>query len=229
AGGSESRPYYSFFIKEKKMTKSRYISMGLATLLVTAIGCTHDPKPNVPSNDRDTATLVYDSLHPDPAHTATTTTTVTTTPGTSATVTTTTSIKADPKVDAILTEMKARREPNGITIGIPETVLFKSGDAQLLPGARATLEKIRDVAVHYGTAPIAVNGYTDNQGKPEDNLALSEKRAMAVKDYLVNTLKASGATLSARGYGEASPVAPNTTPEGRQQNRRVEVFIQAAG
>jgi outer membrane protein OmpA-like peptidoglycan-associated protein len=81
--------------------------------------------------------------------------------------------------------------------------------------------------MHYGSVPIAVNGYTDNQGKPEDNLALSEKRAMAVKDYLVNTLKVSSTSLSAKGFGEANPVAQNTTPDGRQQNRRVEIFIKS--
>ena len=71
---------------------------------------------------------------------------------------------------------------------------------------------------------IEVGGHTDNVGAPADNLALSEARARAVVDYLVS-LGIDRSRVSARGYGEAKPVAPTRGDEGRQMNRRVEFTI----
>ena len=64
-----------------------------------------------------------------------------------------------------------------------------------------------------------MGGHTDNVGKDEDNLILSERRAKAVYDYLI-LRGVDPARLTYRGYGESQPIAPNDTPEGRAQNRR---------
>ena len=69
-----------------------------------------------------------------------------------------------------------------------------------------------------------ISGHTDNVGKDADNLKLSQERAEAVKAYLVKKgIKAS--RIVAKGYGATRPVAENTTPEGRQKNRRTELLI----
>ena len=75
---------------------------------------------------------------------------------------------------------------------------------------------------------IQINGYTDNVGKPADNLLLSENRAKSV----VNYLKAKGIDpkrLSFKGYGETQPVSPNTTESGRALNRRTELKVLKTG
>ncbi len=74
-----------------------------------------------------------------------------------------------------------------------------------------------------------IEGYTDNVGSAKSNLALSQRRANAVRDYIVKNFKIDRKRLSAKGYGEEKPVADNATAEGRAQNRRIEaVFEEAA-
>lgn len=71
---------------------------------------------------------------------------------------------------------------------------------------------------------ISVEGHTDNVGKPENNLKLSAKRAQAVKNYLIKKGIAES-RISAQGFGDSKPLAPNTTPQGRAKNRRVELHL----
>ena len=73
---------------------------------------------------------------------------------------------------------------------------------------------------------LTIEGHTDNVGKPESNQALSEKRAAAVRQYLVDNYQIDGARLQAKGLGQTKPVGGNDTAEGRQQNRRVELVKQ---
>jgi outer membrane protein OmpA-like peptidoglycan-associated protein len=78
----------------------------------------------------------------------------------------------------------------------------------------------------YADTNIEIFGYTDNTGKPEYNLSLSQKRSESVRDYLVSKgLKTSRFKTS--GLGIVDPIATNDTPEGRSQNRRVEFAITA--
>jgi len=70
---------------------------------------------------------------------------------------------------------------------------------------------------------LEVQGHTDNVGAAAANLKLSQDRAAAVKDYLVTTGGIAAARLTTAGFGDTKPVAPNTTDEGRAQNRRVEL------
>ena len=96
---------------------------------------------------------------------------------------------------------------------------FSSGSARLGWKARAQLD---DLAARLRSLPLhlEVQGHTDNVGKPELNQALSQRRAEAVARYLIRRGVAPEA-LEPRGYGDTQPVADNTTPEGRAQNRRV--------
>jgi outer membrane protein OmpA-like peptidoglycan-associated protein len=106
-------------------------------------------------------------------------------------------------------------------------VLFATGKADLGSDAKIALAKLSGIVLNYPTLKLAVGGYTDSTGGADLNQALSEKRANAVLDYLVSQGVDSGA-LSAQGYGMSNPVADNSTPQGRQQNRRVEIVVSGS-
>jgi len=103
-------------------------------------------------------------------------------------------------------------------------VLFKTGSFELLPGARERLAKISGIVLAYPSLHLQVEGHTDSVGSDEYNQQLSQKRAGAVRDYLVQQ-GISESAIEARGFGKTDPVASNETAEGRQQNRRVEMVI----
>ena len=103
-------------------------------------------------------------------------------------------------------------------------VLFKTGSFELLPGARERLAKVSGIVLAYPTLHLEVEGHTDSVGSDEYNQTLSEHRADAVRDYLVQQ-GITGSSIVARGLGKTEPVATNETPEGRQQNRRVEIVL----
>jgi len=103
-------------------------------------------------------------------------------------------------------------------------VLFKSGSFELLPGARERLAKISGIVLAYPTLHLQVEGHTDSVGSDEYNQELSEHRAEAVRDYLVQQ-GISADSIGARGLGKTEPIASNETAEGRQQNRRVELVL----
>lgn len=103
-------------------------------------------------------------------------------------------------------------------------VLFKTGSFELLPGARERLAKVSGIVLAYPSLHLQVEGHTDSVGSDDYNQQLSEKRAGAVRDYLVEQGISTGA-IEARGFGKTQPIASNDTPEGRQQNRRVELIL----
>jgi len=103
-------------------------------------------------------------------------------------------------------------------------VLFKTGSYELLAGARERLAKISGLVLAYPGLHLDVEGHTDSVGGDEYNMLLSQHRAEAVRDYLVQQ-GVPQSTVAARGLGKAGPVATNDTPEGRQQNRRVELVL----
>lgn len=119
------------------------------------------------------------------------------------------------------------RVGEGIHLTLNENaVRFDTNKSSLTPQAQANLDKLIPVFKEYGDTNIEIFGYTDSSGKPEYNLTLSQKRAEAVKTYLIakglvaNRFKTSG-------FGIADPIATNDTPEGKAQNRRVEFAITA--
>ena len=103
-------------------------------------------------------------------------------------------------------------------------VLFDTGKADLRPQAREALAKLSGIVLNYPTLRLAIEGYTDSTGTAEFNQTLSEKRAAAVRDYLL-AQGLSADSLTAQGFGENNAVADNTTTEGRQRNRRVEIVV----
>ena len=105
-----------------------------------------------------------------------------------------------------------------------EAILFNINRVNFKPGVTQQLDGMIGVMNEFSTSEFDINGYTDNTGTAAYNLMLSEKRANAVKDYLVkNGVEAS--RLSAKGYGEENPVESNRTRAGRAKNRRVEVKV----
>jgi outer membrane protein OmpA-like peptidoglycan-associated protein len=103
-------------------------------------------------------------------------------------------------------------------------VLFRSGSFELLPGARERLAKVSGIVLAYPSLHVAIEGHTDSVGSDDYNQQLSERRAQAVRDYFVQQ-GISSTNVEAHGYGKTEPIATNDTPEGRQQNRRVELIL----
>ena len=113
--------------------------------------------------------------------------------------------------------------PRGLVVDMGD-VLFDTGKSDLRPEAREDLAKLSGIVLNYPSLRLTIEGHTDNTGNAEINQTLSEQRANAVRDYLVNQGLAAG-SLSAQGLGMNNPVADNGTAEGRQKNRRVEIIV----
>ncbi len=110
-------------------------------------------------------------------------------------------------------------------IEIQQKVFFETGKATILPRSYDLLDQVASVMIaNPQIAKIAVEGHTDDVGADEGNLQLSQARAEAVRDYLVQA-GISPERLSAKGYGETRPVLPNTSDRNRSFNRRVEFNI----
>ncbi|MGZ5443054.1 MAG: OmpA family protein [Thermoanaerobaculia bacterium] len=118
---------------------------------------------------------------------------------------------------------ETRTSERGFIVTLPG-LFFDTGKSALKAGARNALGKIADQLRANADVRIAIEGHTDSVGSDALNQALSEKRAAAVRDYLVSRgLPADRMTMT--GLGETAPVATNDTAAGRQQNRRVELII----
>jgi outer membrane protein OmpA-like peptidoglycan-associated protein len=126
-------------------------------------------------------------------------------------------------LEQLNTILATRDSARGLVANMSD-VLFKSGSFELLPGARERLAKISGIVLAYPSLHLQVEGHTDSVGSDEYNQELSAYRADAVRDYLVQQGIAAG-QIAARGLGKTQPIASNDTPEGRQQNRRVELVL----
>lgn len=102
-------------------------------------------------------------------------------------------------------------------------ILFATGSARIRPESTPTLKEIGEMMQQHADLRITIEGHTDSVGDDDANQTLSEQRAEAVRQYLVETFGIDVARMQWAGYGESNPVASNDTPEGRQQNRRVEL------
>ncbi len=103
-------------------------------------------------------------------------------------------------------------------------VNFETNSDRLLPGADSVLRDAAATLRKYPDLVVEVAGHTDSVGGADYNQGLSERRAYTVRDYLINA-GADENNLSAKGYGEAAPIADNETADGRAKNRRVELRI----
>jgi outer membrane protein OmpA-like peptidoglycan-associated protein len=102
-------------------------------------------------------------------------------------------------------------------------IYFDSGSDRVRPESSPTLKEIAQMLTEHPDLAITIEGHTDNIGSAQANQELSNKRAAAVKQALVSTYSIDAARLTSTGFGDTKPVAKNDTPEGRQQNRRVEL------
>jgi chemotaxis protein MotB len=133
-------------------------------------------------------------------------------------------------------QMQITRLQNAIKVTVNDELLFPSGDWEMPVEAQQTIGKIVPILAPMQQTKIMVNGYTDNvpigpglvREGITSNQMLSQRRADNVMQFMIaQGVKPS--LVSARGFGEADPVASNDTPQGRAQNRRVELTVAGSG
>ncbi len=126
------------------------------------------------------------------------------------------------------TGVQVVREGNDLRLIMPGNITFATDSADISPQFYSTLNAVATVLKEFPETLIQVTGHTDSTGSAEYNLQLSQKRAQSVAQYLVAQGVAPNRVM-ARGMGESMPIASNDTPEGRAQNRRVEIRIHPTG
>jgi outer membrane protein OmpA-like peptidoglycan-associated protein len=100
-------------------------------------------------------------------------------------------------------------------------IVFKTGSAEILPASEPILEDAYTTLRDNPEIYVEIHGYTDNTGKLDKNMTLSQNRAESVKQWLI-AKGISDTRMATKGFGPENPVADDATPEGRQQNRRIE-------
>jgi outer membrane protein OmpA-like peptidoglycan-associated protein len=120
---------------------------------------------------------------------------------------------------------EVKEDERGMIVTLSGSVLFRSGEAILMPGAESKLSQVYDALSTMDPRNLVVEGHTDSQGSDQYNLGLAKLRADTVRSYLVTKGYPSGLVQSL-GVGEGRPIADNATAEGRANNRRVEIVIQ---
>lgn len=127
------------------------------------------------------------------------------------------------EIEKELAALNARKTERGLVITLGD-VLFGVNQAELKPGSERNVQKIADFLQEYPERKALIEGFTDSTGSESYNQMLSERRAQAVRMFLIEQ-GVSSDRVAARGYGESNPVASNATPATRQLNRRVEIVI----
>ena len=122
-----------------------------------------------------------------------------------------------------LENLQLRQTESGVVVTLGD-VLFASGEVQLVEGGQSSLEEVVDLLQTEPDKKIRVEGHTDSRGDAEANLELSEQRAQAVREALIN-LGVAADRVTALGMGEDFPIASNEDEAGRAQNRRVDVIL----
>ena len=112
-----------------------------------------------------------------------------------------------------------------LVVNMPQDVLFATDSAALRPDLSRDVQAVAQSLLRYPNSTIQVIGHTDNSGTAAYNQDLSQRRASAVSNVLVGTGVPAG-RVQTIGRGEDQPIASNLTPEGRAQNRRVEIIIR---
>jgi outer membrane protein OmpA-like peptidoglycan-associated protein len=122
-----------------------------------------------------------------------------------------------------------KEEPRGVVITLSGAVLFPSGERELSPVARRSLDQVAHALQQQpSTTTFQVEGYTDDSGSPKQNEDLAQERAKAVADHLVEQ-GIDSSRIQVVSHGEHDPIANNDTPEGRATNRRVEIIVEQEG
>lgn len=104
-------------------------------------------------------------------------------------------------------------------------IFFDMNSDKIQAKSFPSLNEVADLLKQHQELKMDINGYTDNIGAPAYNKVLSQKRAEAVRNYLISK-GVSAESLHATGFGQESPIAPNTTPAGKAKNRRVELILE---
>ncbi len=122
------------------------------------------------------------------------------------------------------TGVSVTRMGDRIVLNMPSNVTFATDQDQVIPPFYRTLDSVAIVLNKFNKTLIDVNGHTDSTGSLAHNQGLSERRAASVANYLASR-GVDQRRMSTLGFGPSQPVASNATPDGRAQNRRVEVLI----
>lgn len=120
--------------------------------------------------------------------------------------------------------VQVRREGNNLYLVMPGNITFASGRSEIRADFYEVLNSVALVLKEFNKTAIKVSGHTDSTGSDSLNQTLSEQRANSVRSYLI-TQNVSAGRVQAYGYGPRYPVASNSTDEGRQANRRVELEL----
>lgn len=123
------------------------------------------------------------------------------------------------------TGVSVARDGDNIILNMPSNITFQTDSAALNPEFLDVLNGVSTVLDEYKKTLVVVSGHTDSTGSDEYNQQLSERRAASVARYLDNE-GVSTERMVVIGYGETRPVASNDTPQGRAQNRRVELTLE---
>ena len=148
--------------------------------------------------------------------------------------------KAKKEAEAVQNaQVESVTDANGlqaVKVTFDSGILFQSGKSVLSSTAKTSLAQFATVLKSNADCDVAVQGYTDNdpwknstaEQSQQKNLQLSQDRAQAVTNYLLGLQVPATQIRSTMGYGEANPVADNSTAAGKAQNRRVEVYLYAS-
>jgi len=118
-----------------------------------------------------------------------------------------------------------KQEERGLVLTLSGSILFRSAKSDLMPNARVKLDQVAQALLAIPARNLIVEGHTDSQGADAYNQDLSQHRAEAVRNYLVQKGYPAN-RIQAHGRGEVSPIANNDSAEGRANNRRVEIVIE---
>ncbi|MFT3922926.1 MAG: OmpA family protein [Myxococcales bacterium] len=134
--------------------------------------------------------------------------------------------RAQEAYDSLAKFGKVSADQRGTVISLSGSLLFASGKSSLLPAAKRRLKEVADAVLHNDPqAQLLVEGHTDSTGSAQLNDALSLKRAESVRSFLVSKGIPKD-QIEAQGFGFSHPIADNSSPEGRANNRRVEIVVQ---
>jgi len=134
--------------------------------------------------------------------------------------------------EATRKELQVKETEKAVTMKLEGDVVFDFGKAEIKSEAEQTLDKVGTVIAQFPEGKVLIEGHTDSKGSSRVNHELSKRRAQAVKDWLVRKKGVAESIITTGGFGETKPVAPNTNPDGsdnpqgRQQNRRVEITVE---
>jgi outer membrane protein OmpA-like peptidoglycan-associated protein len=117
-----------------------------------------------------------------------------------------------------------KEDARGTIVTLSASVLFPSNNATLLPAAETRLNDVSEALLSTKERNITIERYTDSRGSDDTNIALSQRRAEAVRSYLVSR-GYEGDRIQAHGLGKSQPIASNDNAEGRANNRRVEIVL----